>query len=278
MNPVRSYKANGVIYKQNMKTSNGMNKKILGLGVFLGLFALTSTALANHAWGNYHWARTANPFELKLGDNMTPAWDSYLRAASTDWSLSNVLDTTVVVGGSNPKNCKAILGRVEVCNSKYGNNGWLGIAQIWVNGDHIVQAVTKMNDTYFARSPYNTASWKQFVICQEIGHAFGLDHQDENFDNPNLGTCMDYTSNPAINQHPNAHDYEELETIYAHFDSNTTALSQSAANNRNLIDLDDSSEWGKSLRNDERGRESVFEKDLGHERKVFTFVVWAERN
>ncbi len=33
-------------------------------------------------------------------------------------------------------------------------------------------------------------------MCQEIGHDFGLDHQDENFNNPNLGTCMDYTNDP----------------------------------------------------------------------------------
>ena len=28
-------------------------------------------AVANHSWGNYHWARTANPFTLKLGDNVS---------------------------------------------------------------------------------------------------------------------------------------------------------------------------------------------------------------
>jgi len=28
-------------------------------------------ALANHSWGGYHWARTANPFTVKLGNNLT---------------------------------------------------------------------------------------------------------------------------------------------------------------------------------------------------------------
>ena len=36
---------------------------------------------ANHAWGSYHWARTANPFTLDVGDNVTSAWDSYLKTA-----------------------------------------------------------------------------------------------------------------------------------------------------------------------------------------------------
>jgi hypothetical protein len=56
------------------------------------------------------------------------------------------------------------------------------------------------------------------VTCQEIGHTFGLDHQDENFNNANLGTCMDYTMNPGSNQQPNQHDYDDLKKIYAHTD------------------------------------------------------------
>ena len=59
-------------------------------------------------------------------------------------------------------------------------------------------------------------------MCQEVGHTFGLDHQDENFNNANLGTCMDYTNDPSTNQHPNKHDYDELITIYSHLDSTTT--------------------------------------------------------
>ena len=27
--------------------------------------------IENHAWKNYHWARTTNPFTLELGDNVT---------------------------------------------------------------------------------------------------------------------------------------------------------------------------------------------------------------
>src|SRR6266508_6040944 len=111
--------------------------------------------------------------------------------------------------------CQATTGRVEVCNSTYGNNGWLGIASIWITtGNHITQGTVKLNDTYFNTSTYNTTAWRNLVSCQEVGHTFGLDHQDENFDNPNLGTCMDYTRDSSTNQHPNSHDYEELLCIY----------------------------------------------------------------
>ena len=248
------------------------------------LFALTTVALlgttaiasANHTWGNYHWARTANPFTLKLGDNLTTAWDPYLVTSSTDWTLSSVLDTTIVTGSNTtkPKVCRAKSGRVEVCNALYGNNGWLGIAQVWVSGSHITQGVVKMNDTYFRTAKYNTPAWKNLVLCQEVGHTFGLDHQDEDFANAPLGTCMDYSNDPLPNQHPNAHDYEQLELIYAHVDTTTTVASSLPSSNGS--DLEDPSGWGKVHRKDKHGHPAVYERDLGKGHKVYTFVVWAD--
>jgi hypothetical protein len=182
-------------------------------------------ALASHSWGNYHWARTANPFTLKLGDNVSGVWDTYLNQVSADWSQSTVLDTTVVAGGTRPKPCKATSGRVEVCNARYGNNGWLGIAQIWVSGGHIVQGVAKVNDYYFGLSAYNSASARRHVLCQEVGHTLGLDHQY-------AVSCMNDEgglSDPAYVD-PNQHDYDQLGTIYAHTDSTTTVSSAKARN------------------------------------------------
>lgn len=245
---------------------------------------------ATHSWGGYHWARTANPFTLKLGDNVSYSWDAYLATSSADWSLSSVLDTTVVSGATNPKNCRAVSGRIEVCSSKYGNNGWLGLASIWISGGHIVQGTAKLNDTYFNTVKYNTPAWRSLVMCQEIAHGFGLDHQDTNFGNTNFGTCMDYTSDPdgtladpdqLSNMHPNAHDYEELEIIYAaHLDTTTTiaqALPRGNGNGKDSdADSDDPKQWGRGIKKDSRGRTSLYERDLGHGQKVFTHVLWAE--
>jgi hypothetical protein len=170
---------------------------------------------------------------------------------------------------------------VEVCSSTYGNNGWLGLAQIWVSGKHITQAVSKMNDTYFNTPTYNTTGWRNLVVCQEIGHTLGLDHQDENFNNTNLGTCMDYTSNPfgpPSNEHPNKHDYDELEIIYSHIDDMTT-VGQTANNMppaASEIDFSGPAQWGRLIRSTHDGRTELFELDFGGGHKVFTFVIWAE--
>lgn len=240
---------------------------------------LVTSLSASHSWGNYHWARTANPFTLKVGDNVSSAWDSYLTVAISDWTESAVLDLTPVAGGST-KNCRPTAGRIEVCNGRYGNNGWLGIAQIWASGDHITQAVTKVNDTYFNTSTYDTPAWRQMVICQEIGHDFGLDHQDENFNNPSLGTCMDYTNNPGLNMHPNAHDYEELEAIYLHLDSTTTVgastLPSAMPPAMGQIDFDTVGQWGRLVSRSRNGRSETYELDFGRGNKVVTHVFWAD--
>lgn len=244
-------------------------------------------AFASHSWGGYHWARTANPFTLKLGDNVSGAWDTHLGITSSDWSQSSVLDTTITAGQTNPKNCRAVNGKVQVCNSTYGNNGWLGVAQIWVSGSHIVQGAVKVNDTYFNTPTYNTPAWRNLVMCQEVGHTLGLDHQDENFYNLNLGTCMDYTNDPARNdglgdnQHPNAHDYEEIGIIYGHPDGFTSVLNSilgkksSVLASENDIDTSGSSEWGRVIKKSRDGHSSLHEHDLGKGNKIFTFVIWA---
>lgn len=254
-------------------------KKIIIASTVVVFGSLALIASASHSWGGYHWARTSNPFTLKLSDNVSSTWDPYLITTSADWSLSSVLDTTIVTGGKANNNCRPTNGRVEVCNKSYGFNGWLGVAQIWISGNHITQGAVKVNDSYFNTSTYNKPSWRQFVMCQEIGHTFGLDHQDENFSNVNLGTCMDYTNDPdgilydqLSNLHPNAHDYEELETIYQHLDSTTTirqnTLSKGNANNQEDV----STEVNKNA----KGKTTKYELDLGKGEKLVTFIIWSE--
>jgi hypothetical protein len=234
--------------------------------------AFASTAAANHSWGGYHWARTSNPFTVKLGNNVTTqAWQNSLASASSDWTQSSVLDALIVPGKAAQRPCKATLGQDEICNNTYGNNGWLGVAQIWLtSGSHITQGTVKVNDTYFNTSAYNTPAWRNLVMCQEVGHTFGLDHQDENFNNANLGTCMDYTNDPSTNQHPNKHDYDELITIYSHLDSTTTVgaiapASQAQSENAAPIAVD---------RSDRLSDSTIVETFADGSRRV-THIIWA---
>ena len=266
-------------------------------GAFLLLFAVVmfpSGMTAHHSWGKYHWFRTANPLTLEVGDNLTGTWRTSLDAAVGDWNAnaSSVLFLNVVNGDTNPATCAPNAGRIEVCNAAYGNNGWLGIAQIWVaSGSHITQATTRVNDTYFNQTFYNTSDWRQMVMCQEIAHDFGLDHQDENFNNPNLGSCMDYTNDPdgpPSNVHPNAHDFEQLLEIYAHLDGGGGSGGGGRGRGRfggapigppigppefAQVPVEVRSQWGRMIRGNARG--ALFDLDFGNGNHIFTFVIWA---
>ncbi len=250
----------------------------------LALAAFPALTYASHSWGMSHWARTSTPFTLKLGDNVSPTWDPYLATTSSAWSVSSVLDTTIVTGGTNPRHCKPTNGRVEVCSATYGNNGWLGLAHIRIIGSHITQGVVKLNDTYFNTTKYNTPALRNLVMCQEVGHILGLDHQDVIFGNTNLGTCMDYTNNPTgppSNERPNQHDYEQLVAIYAHLDSTTTVAARTATAAQTPPamtgnDFETPAQWGRLIRLTNNGRTALFELDLGGGHKLFTFVILAE--
>ncbi len=197
------------------------------LVVAVAILLLPIVASASNSWSKYHWnistAQSADT-PLALGNNLTTDdWNTSLGVASSDWNAS-VLKNGITAGSGT--GCDPVLGGVEVCNALYGENGWLGIAQVWVyrgRDGHIAQALVKVNDTYFDQPQYDNQSGRDYVVCQEVGHTFGLSHQDEAFDNANLDSCMDYTDDPdgtisaqLDNRNPNQHDLDVMYEKYGH--------------------------------------------------------------
>lgn len=263
--------------------------------IFVVLFTFAALPVfASHSWSGYHWpTANAKGAGLKLGDNVDSRWDAYLVEAEKDWEAS-VLTLSVIAGSTSPRRCNPDTGEIEVCNASYGNTGWLGVAGIWASGSHITKGYTKLNDTYFDTAKYNTPAWRRLVTCQEIGHDFGLGHQDENFNNVNLGTCMDYTNAPAggtvngfnygaSNEHPNTHDYNQLASDYSHTDATFVFNESLRAISRpvtvDLMGMAD--QWGVPIGYDRDGRPNRFERYLGNDsltgdrEVVITHVFWA---
>ena len=249
---------------------------IFAVAVF-GVIYLPGVTQASNSWGGYHWARKSNPFTLKVGNNVTSTWTSAYNTALSDWTASSVMDLSSITGTAG-SNCSMVAGTVQVCNKKYGNNGWLGLASINITGGvHITQGTAKMNDTYFSTSTYNNPNEKLHVMCQEIGHTFGLDHQSTS--GASLNTCMDYFSNTGANAgstvstHPNSHDYAELVTIYTHLDSTTTLGFPISVLNP-FEDRNAPENWGKLVGQSKNGRSSDYERENWDGSKDATQVYW----
>ena len=85
--------------------------------------AVPSMAAADHSWGGYHWARTANPFTLKVTDSVTSEWQYALEESLARWSQSTVLENSIAgtdEGARTRKRCSAISGQLRVCNDEIG--------------------------------------------------------------------------------------------------------------------------------------------------------------
>lgn len=266
-----------------MKVLNS-RKPLVAIFAVTVLLATPVLLLATHSWGGYHWARTSNPFTLKLGDNLTNStWKGHLAQTSSDWNSGNTPVVTAIVAGTSNKRCSMVTGTTQVCNGRYGNNGWLGLASINITGGtHITQGTAKMNDTYFDTATYGNPNEREHVMCQEVAHTFGLGHQSE--DGSSQNSCMDYFSNTGANAgstlstKPNQHDFDMLNQIYAHLDTFTTLAAMTApAPAKASVDVtDDPNSWGMLVSQSKNGRSSTYEKQNSDGSKTLTHVYWTQ--
>lgn len=243
---------------------------------------------ASHSWGGYHWARTTPQFTLQLGDNLTSSsWKGHLSQSAINWNSpeavgasSTPLLSAVVSGKSSSRRCAMREGTTQVCNDRYGKNGWLGLASIYIiNGEHIIQGSAKMNDTYFDTSKYNNPNEKLHVMCQEVAHTFGLAHQSE--DGSSQNSCMDYFSNTGVNAtstqstRPNVHDFEQLNQIYEHLDTTTTVASTTTPALASEEEVsDDPKTWGQFISEMSHGQSAYYERSNRDGSKTVTHVYW----
>ncbi|HYF55147.1 MAG TPA: hypothetical protein VEA41_12890 [Salinarimonas sp.] len=204
-------------------------KRNLAVIAALILVVTAVPAFASHGWSTYHWSRSCGtcPKSLTIYDTTVATtranWPDHLRksvfgdpnnpnsANRLGWNDSVVLTLSITGSTASRSTCAAVAGAVRVCNYPYGTNGWLGLAQIWLSSGHISQGTTKVNDTYF-NSGYPITE-QRHVMCQEVGHDFGLGHTSENGSSQN--TCMDYYQNTSnsdwTSTGPNSHDFYQLE-------------------------------------------------------------------
>lgn len=277
----------------------------MSLRKLVALFALSlAVALpvfASHGWSTYHWPRSSAEASIPIYRSLTVTtysnWPDHLQksifgdpanpntANRRGWNDSTVLALSIVSSATDTTtryNCSPSTGTVRVCNYAYGSTGWAGLAQVWPDsGGHIQRASTKVNDTYMGSSANNP--WRRHVMCQEVGHDFGLGHTSENGSSQN--TCMDYYRNTSnsdwTSTGPNQHDFDQLVVQHhAMTFGPGQVLSQSLRDAGPIedIDLNEPWQWGTAMAWDEEGRAVAYilDRTPGEDGdEIVTRVTWA---
>jgi len=160
------------------------------------------------------WSHSRSGLTLDVHNALTSDWYPYFNQAMDAWANGHSPTSLVLnlIQDSPDQSCTPISDALVVCNANFGETGWKGINEVAVNGlNRIVQSVAKMNEFYLSGAPDGD---KQYTMCHETGHGWGLGHQDEDFNNKDLGSCMDYVLDPENNQNPNDFDYKVLNETY----------------------------------------------------------------
>ncbi len=258
-----------------------ISKKILAFGA-ISAVAAAAPLVAGHSWNNYHWERDANAISPPVVDFTTGEWaqSNRVQQAVNDWNQSMYINSPYVRGSGSNTACPIVGGEIHVCNHTYGDIGWVGIASISVSrgrNPHITGGVSKMNDTYYAVPFYDNDVWRQLVMCQEIGHDYGLGHQNEDFRTNTTDSCMEYTRTPtAIDKTADAHDYQQLQTIYTHSHGGDGGGGGEGGKGKpKKFDVGNRpADWGTPIGRDAQGRANLYKRSEASF-DIITHVTWA---
>lgn len=158
---------------------------------------------AQHSWSNYHLPH----------DALSPVVHNRSGYA-VDLEAWNGLDTPLQLRGSGSG------FELNVTEGGDQDSGWLGLASVRVGAEgHISSGTVTMNRVILSRYAGTVA---EHVLCQEVGHLLGLDHQRDVRDSC-MQDCVGLRGDAWIaclqepdGVTPNGHDAEQLREIYAH--------------------------------------------------------------
>ncbi len=182
----------------------------------LGLLTVVTVASADHAWSVYHWP-SDNLSPTVVDRTTSPLYD--VPAGVLEWAN---LGTSVQPQMTTSNN----KGDIKIKESVIRSTSYLGLAGVYLDGDgHITRAEVVLNTRLLVElyDPNAREAVADHVLCQEIGHILGLDHNRDGDDTGGWpdNTCMNDQGHLGEYTSPNSHDTEQLNAIYGHSDANS---------------------------------------------------------
>jgi hypothetical protein len=181
----------------------------------------------------YHWANRGVGLELYVLNALDDTWQNEFDTSLREWDNGSPDTLTLTTRRVDYEfECQAETGIMKVCNGDYGATEWRGLNVVLLNfqNRNIYASEAKLNEYYLKEA---SAAQRQYTMCHELGHGFGLPHWDENFDNRNMGNCMDYTSKPRTNKQPDSSNFEFLKALYGEVGSTLPPSSTSSVADSN---------------------------------------------
>lgn len=216
--------------------------KVFGIAPTKDQIPFADLFFSRDSWGDFNadelpkWdTGGSGVLRLEVINALTDDWQNYFEKSIEEWNTGDpdVIDLTVTRTSPDP-GCDFVRGKFTICNGDYGDNSFDGVNELLVFGGFITATKATLNE-YLLKG--TTKARKQYTMCHEIGHGFGLPHSDESFYNLNLGNCMDYTNRPWTNTAPDTATFEFLKNMYGakNLDVGQTMLSSElSVNSDNL--------------------------------------------
>ena len=171
-------------------------KTLGGTLAVIGLLFLNAQVALGHDWGSWHWHK--NPLHLFVFGSHQ---DEAVRAIA-DWD-SHIKDMKLHTNFKGHTN-------ISVFGSNWGDTGWGGLATIkdYSFGWWHRWTWSRIEHAHATYNSYDGGSSAhiQGILCQEIGHTFGLDHSD-------TGDCMGKSYFNNINT-TGSHNWSDMNSKY----------------------------------------------------------------
>ena len=184
--------------------------------------------------GTAAWDNEGEGLKLTVVNNLNSQWHDIFYQSVAQWDDGSPDSMTLVIEEGQPDTeCAPVDGILKVCDGDYGETDWKGINTVLIDDRNVILAsAARMNEFFLPET--SDVSEREYTMCHEIGHGFGLDHTDENFYNLNRGDCMDYTTFPESNKHPGEFNFEILHGLYGSVGGSNASGNSTTNNNRKL--------------------------------------------